>query len=129
MKALAEKLAIEQQIQADIDRLRAEALHAETDLNKAKQSHCVSVDQMRFISQFKKRLRVVLAKRGNDLEAAQKEVAVKQQALIEASRAKKTLEILKEKEEKRYLEKIATLERKNLDEIAGNQFVHQQRNL
>ncbi|MBT7892273.1 MAG: hypothetical protein HN580_24875 [Deltaproteobacteria bacterium] len=63
-----------------------------------------------------------------ELEAAKKEVFEKQQALIEASKLKKTLEILKEKNEKRYLEKISTLQRKNMDEIAGNQFVQNLRN-
>jgi flagellar export protein FliJ len=127
MKALAEKLAIERQILQRIEGIHSDTLKAETELNDALQSRHVSIDQMRFLSDFKNRMREALIVCHRELMAAQEAVARKQQALIEASRAKRTLEILREKEEKRYLEKFAMLERKHLDEIAGNQFVHQHR--
>ncbi len=129
MKELAEKLAAERSIQNRIVQIKENTRKAELDLNTNKQERHFTIDQMKFFSRFKGRMTVVLADCFGQLETAKKEVSEQQQNLIEASRAKKTLEILKEKEQKKYLAKISTLERKNLDEIAGNMFVHKQRTL
>jgi flagellar export protein FliJ len=128
MKDLAEKLAIEHGIQNQINKIHEDTQHAEAGMNQAKQSQTFTIRQLKSLSGFKGRMKYTLALRMKELEAAKKEVAEKQQALIEASKLKRTLEILKEKEEKKYLEKIATIQRKNMDEIAGNQFVQKLRN-
>lgn len=127
MKDLAQKLAIEQDIINQIKKIHQDTRTAETGMNRAKESRTFNVRQLKSLSGFKGRMKHVLSLRMKDLEAAQKEVHEKQQALIEASKLKKTLEILRDKEEKRYLEKIATIQRKSMDEIAGNQFVQKQR--
>jgi len=128
MKALAEKLAVEQGIQSQIEQILQNTKESESNLNHAKESRIFSVDQMLFLSRFKNKMKVDLSKCHEELEGAKKEVWDKQQDLIEASKKKKTLEILKEKEEKRYLENIANIERRSMDEIAGNQFVQKTRN-
>lgn len=129
MKALAEKLAVEQGIQVQIEQILQNTEESELNLNQAKGSKIFSIDQMKFLSRFKGKMKVDLAACHNQLEIAKKEVGEKQQDLIEASKTKKTLEILKEKEEKRYLENISNIERRSMDEIAGNQFVQKTRNL
>lgn len=128
MKDLAEKLAVEQNIINQINKIHSDTTIAEATMNRAKEARSFTIRELKSLSGFKGRMKHDLALRSQELEAAKKEVAEKQQALIEASKLKRTLEILREKEEKRYLEKISTIERKNMDEIAGNQFVQKQRN-
>lgn len=120
MKELAEKLTIEREIQQRIEDVNVSLLQADDNLNAMKQSGGVMIEQMKFLSHFKARMKVVQAKNHVQLTSIKAEVSKKQQALIEASRAKKTLEILRDKEEKRFLEKITSIERKSMDEIAGN---------
>jgi flagellar export protein FliJ len=83
---------------------------------------------MVFLGKFKARMRVVLAEQHRRLDIARKETREKQQSLVEASRAKKTLQILKDNEIKKQLEKITRIERKNMDEIAGNLFIQKSKN-
>jgi flagellar export protein FliJ len=128
MKDLAEKLAVEHGIQNQINKIHEDTQNAESGMNQAKQAQTFTIRQLKSLSGFKGRMKYTLALRTQELEAAKKEVAEKQQALIEASKLKRTLEILKEKEEKKYLEKISTMQRKNMDEIAGNQFALKRRN-
>lgn len=128
MKDLAEKLAVEQNIINQINTIHEDNQVADDGINQAKQARSFTIRELKSLSGFKIRMKHLLAVRNQELEKAKKEVHEKQQALIEASKLKKTLEILREKEEKRYLEKIATIQRKNMDEIAGNQFVQKQRN-
>ena len=128
MKDLAEKLAVERTIVNKIDQIKSNTKKAENELDTAKESRYMTINQMIFLTGFKNRMKVVLAESYEQLQAAQKEVEEKQLALIEASKARKTIEILKEKEEKRYLEKIARIQKKNMDEIAGNLFIQKRRN-
>ena len=127
MKDLAEKLAVEQTIVTNIERIKANTKNAENELDTAKESRFMNIKQMIFLTDFKNRMKVVLIQTHQQLQAARKEVEEKQLALIEASKARKTIEILKEKEEKRYLEKISRIEKKNMDEIAGNLFIQKRR--
>ena len=128
MKDLAEKLAVEQTIVTNIERIKANTKNAENELDTAKESRFMNINQMIFLTDFKNRMKVVLIQTHQQLQAARKEVEEKQLALIEASKARKTIEILKEKEEKRYLEKISRIQKKNMDEIAGNLFIQKRRN-
>ncbi len=127
MKDLAEKLAIEQYIIDQIDQINDNTRQADLNLNVTKQSGVFTIEQMKYLSNFKQRMKVVLADCFESLEKAKAGVVKSQQALIEASRSKKTLEILKEKEQKRFMEKITKTERRNMDEIAGNLFVQKKR--
>lgn len=127
MKELAEKIAQQRNIDDQIFQVGENTKFAEQNLNSSKQSRFFTIDQMRFLTHFKSRMRVVLAGHYQQLETAKKEVEKKQHALIEASRKKRTLEILEEKEKKRYLEKITRMEKKNMDEIAGSLFLLKKR--
>ena len=127
MKDLAEKLAVERSILKKIAEINANTSKAENELDTAKASRYMDINQMIFLSGFKNRMKVVLAENYEQLKNARTEVKEKQFALVEASKARKTIEILKEKEEKRYLEKITRIEKKNMDEIAGNLFIQKRR--
>ena len=128
MKDLAEKLAVEQTIVNRIEQITLSTQKAENELDSAKESRFMDINQMIFLTDFKSRMKVVLAKTNEDLQSAKKEVEEKQLALISASKARKTIEILRDKEEKRYLEKITRIDKKNMDEIAGNLFIQKSRN-
>ena len=123
MKEMAEVLAIEKSIMDNINRIHEETEKADFNLDELKKSGTFNIEQMRFLFSYKKRMKVVLTDCHVKLGNARIKVAEKQKELIEASRARKTLEILKEKEEKRFKAKISRLERKSMDEIAGNIFI------
>ena len=127
MKELAEALAIEQMFIKEIDQIFQNTAQADQNLNRMKMSNTFSIEQMKSLSHFKSRMKVVLARCQQDLQGAQHKVAEQQKILIEASKARKTLEILREKESRKYQEKITRLERKSMDEIAGNLFIRHQR--
>lgn len=128
MKNLAEALAHEQRVQGEIQTIHDNTDRADLELNDMKRSNVTSINQMKFLSRFKARMKVVLAEKHKMLLDAQNVVDEKQKELIEASKARKTLEILKEKELKRFMEKITRIENKNMDEIAGNLFIRNNRN-
>ena len=122
LKELAEKIAIEQSIKGKITEIEEQTAFAEHKMNVQKSDRLCTVTQLQCLTRFKKRKKFELADTLQQLKLAQKSVAEKQAGLIQASRARKTLEILRDKEERRFLEKCARYERKELDEIAGNQF-------
>ena len=123
MKDFADKLAIEQRIQDQIDGIQKRMAEVEQNMNSSKVRGDVRVDQFRFLTSFKDKAKLDLAEKNQQLRLAKAETKIKQEILIEASRARKMLEILKEKEMKRLREKIARRELKFMDEIAGNHFV------
>jgi flagellar protein FliJ len=123
MKEMAEALATERSINDEIIRIREESKKADEDLDVMKRSDFFNIEQMRILSRFKARMKVVTTEKRQELSEAEKITAGKQKELIEASKARKTLEILKEKEVKRFREKISRMERRSMDEIAGNMFI------
>ena len=122
-KELAEKLAREQQVKDAIQTIHQNVQSADQGLNQSKLGKNFTIHQMKMLSNFKNRMDVKLQQHSKELDEAQKEVAKKQQKLIEASRDRKTLDILKEKEFKKKLEKQTMLDRKNMDEVALNIFM------
>lgn len=122
-KELAEKLAIEQQVKDAIQTIHQNVQSADQGLNESKMGKSFTIHQMKMLSNFKNRMDVKLEQHSKELDTAQKEVSEKQQKLIEAARDRKTLEILKEKEFKKKLEKQNALDRKNMDEVALNIFM------
>ncbi|MDH5560120.1 MAG: flagellar export protein FliJ [Deltaproteobacteria bacterium] len=123
MKELAEKLSIEHNILNRISQIKDHVWKAEDKSNESKMSKSFTIDQLRHLSYYKDKMKVELGFCGQELIKAKKEVEEKQQALIQASKARKTIEILRDKEFKRYLAKISHDERVAMDEIAGNLFV------
>jgi len=64
------------------------------------------------------RMRNLIAQKESELQSARQEVARKKRELSQASRERKLLEKLKEKQDSRYLQYLEDKEKKELDEIA-----------
>lgn len=126
-KELAEKLAQEQQVKHMIQSIHQNINSADASVNQSKVGKNFTIHQMKLLSNFKNRMGLKLEQCSKELEFAQKEVAEKQVSLIEASKGRKTLEILKEKEFQKQLEKEKMLEQKNMDEVALNIFMRNQK--
>ena len=122
MKELAEKVAVEQGIRDDIAAIEKRVETAERNVNSKKSARLFHVSELRHLNSFKSKKKLELAELFQQLKSIRKEVAERQNVLIRASRARKTLEILRNREERKFLEENARYERKNMDEIAGNQF-------
>ncbi|OGG95359.1 MAG: hypothetical protein A2527_07510 [Candidatus Lambdaproteobacteria bacterium RIFOXYD2_FULL_50_16] len=127
MKEMAERLAVQQGIEAGIAKIDQALIDADQKMNLAKRSGLLDLGSLRQIEGFKYRSKV---ERGR-LEAKHKEAVrateVKRLELIEAARRRRTLEILRDREEGRYTEHLARIERAFVDETATNQFVQRQR--
>lgn len=123
MKELAEAIAVEQGILNEIETIHQNVRQADSNLDAMKRSEFFDLEQMRFLSRFKSRMKIVMANCQSRLAVSRIKVAEKQMELINAAKARKTLEILKEKELKRFVEKITRIERKSMDEFAGNMFI------
>jgi flagellar export protein FliJ len=94
--------------------------------NQARRSS-VTVFPLEMFNNFQRRLKgeiELLAERKR--EEAQ-ELEAKRNALVEAKRAQRTLEILKEKEQRRYDQEMNRRERLAMDEVARNYFFLQTR--
>jgi flagellar export protein FliJ len=64
-------------------------------------------------------LAAAMAERQRQAAAAERELAARREALIEAMQKRKTLEKLREKDQRVYAMKAAERERKFIDEVAG----------
>ncbi len=123
MKELAEKIAVEQSIKDEITKVQDQTGNAEHNVNSKKKEGRFTIAQLSNLTNFKEKKKLELADYSQQLELAKRKVKEKQDMLIQASKLRKTLEILRDKEKQRFLEKNAQFERKNMDEIAGNQFI------
>jgi len=123
MKELADKVAVERKIQNNINEMESKVTDSDQQLNQAKQSGKFTINQMKFASTFKEKMKKDLTLSNQELTTAKEKVAEKQQLLLAASKAKKTMEILKEREKKRYWEKLAKQEQHFMDEVASSLFI------
>jgi flagellar export protein FliJ len=64
-------------------------------------------------------LAAAMAERQRQAAAAERELAARREALIEAMQKRKTLEKLRDKDQRVYAMKAAERERKFIDEVAG----------
>jgi len=128
MKELAETLSVEQEIQGRINYIHESLKKSETSLDRQKEEGKLDLDQMKYLFAFKSRMDIALTQLDNSMTEANAETSKRRDSLVEASRAKKTLEIIKDKEKKRTLVKIARIERMEMDEIAGNLFNNRREN-
>ena len=118
-KALAEQVQVEQQLH-DRKRLMVDALqNHQKELDQAKEQG-VTLDQLIMGDHFQQRIQQQMQITDDQLREQQQVVALKRHELTQATQKKRVLEILKEKEKKRFLEKQERLERLEADEIAQN---------
>lgn len=122
MKELAETLREEQKFRDRIGNIQQNLIESERRLDQQKSEGKFNIDLLKYHFSFKTRMDLVLTDLDKSLVEAQVETSKKRNLLVEASRTKKTMEILKEKEKKRVLAKIVRMEQIEMDEIAGNFF-------
>ena len=125
MKELSEKIAVQQSIQTEINGINSNLTTQDGQQDESKRAGRIDIMQMRMLQNFKQKSKLDLGKLGSKMEVAGQEVEEKRQNLVDASRLRKTLEILREKEQKKYNKWIAGLEQEMLDEVGGNIYFKQ----
>lgn len=127
MKEMAQRLAVQQGIERAMAQIETEMTEAKGQLSQAKAMGQINLGDFKYLDQFQVKKRQELGR----LEAQRKEAAQATEkarlALVEAAKKRKTLEILRDKEQDRYEKRLARLERQFLDETATNLFTMQQR--
>ncbi len=118
-KEFAEQLKIAQDLKSQIEAYGVEFEQSKQNVNQLKNQR-FTVAHLQFHDQFRKRLKQQTAVLEQQLQEQNEVVEVKQQNLIKATQDRRALEILKEKELKRFRKKQEKLERIEMDEIARN---------
>ena len=122
-KALAEQVQLEQQYR-DRKQLMQDALNNyNNELDEAK-AHDVTINQLLMGGQFQQRIEQQLELTQDQLNEQLKVVELKRHELTQATQKKRVLEILKEKEIKKFRDETERLERLEVDEIAQNYLRH-----
>lgn len=127
MKELAEKLSVQRTIQSKIDGIQTNISSQEGLQDSSKKAGRIDIMQLRMLQNFKDKSKIDLGHLGQEFTQAQNDVEDKRLKLVDASRLRKTLEILREKEVTKHNKKMADIEREMLDEVAGNMFVRKTR--
>ena len=122
-KALAEQVQLEQQYR-DRKQLMHDALNNyNNELDEAK-AHDVTINQLLMGGQFQQRIEQQLELTQDQLNEQLEVVELKRHELTQATQKKRVLEILKEKEIKKFRDETERLERLEVDEIAQNYLRH-----
>ena len=118
-KALADEVQAEQQYKENLE-LMSSALDVHTkDLDDAKENG-LTISQLVLGGHFQQRIEQQKELIGYQLKEQQEVVDLKRHELTLATQKKRVLEILKDKENKKYIDEMERLERLEADEIAQN---------
>ena len=118
-KALADEVQAEQQYKENLE-LMSSALDVHNkDLDDAKENG-LTISQLILGGHFQQRIEQQMELIGYQLKEQQEVVDLKRHELTLATQKKRVLEILKDKENKKYIDEMERLERLEADEIAQN---------
>ena len=118
-KALADEVQSEQQYKEKL-KLMSSALDVHNkDLDDAKENG-LTISQLILGGHFQQRIEQQMELIGYQLKEQQEVVDLKRHELTLATQKKRVLEILKDKENKKYIDEMERLERLEADEIAQN---------
>ena len=118
-KALADEVQAEQQYKEKLD-LMSSALNVHNkDLKDAKENG-LTISRLILGGHFQKRIEQQIELIEYQLKDQQEVVDLKRHELTQATQKKRVLEILKDKENKKYTDEMERLERLEADEIAQN---------
>ena len=118
-KALADEVQAEQQYKEKLE-LMSSALDVHNkDLDDAKENG-LTISQLILGGHFQQRIEQQMELIGYQLKEQQEVVDLKRHELTLATQKKRVLEILKDKENKKYIDEMERLERLEADEIAQN---------
>ena len=118
-KALAEQVQVEQQYRDRKQLMEKTLNHHHKDLDEAK-TQGVTINQLLMGDRFQERIERQLELTQDQLNEQLEIVELKRHELTVATQKKRVLEILKEKEIKKFRDETERLERLEADEIAQN---------
>ena len=118
-KALADEVQAEQQYKEKLELMSSSLDVHNKDLDDAKENG-LTVSQLILGGHFQQRIEQQMELIGYQLKEQQEVVDLKRHELTLATQKKRVLEILKDKENKKYIDEMERLERLEADEIAQN---------
>lgn len=124
-KEYAETLARRQALLAQTNEHERGLARAARQLDLANQSH-PTVFAMQQYSAYRERMKGEMALLEEQLREQAQELEARRNALVEARREQRTLELLRDKELKRYEQAENRRERSTMDEVASNYHVFRQ---
>ena len=118
-KALADEVQFEQQYKEKLELLSSNLEINNKDLDDAKHNG-ITISQLILSGHFQQRIEQQMELIEYQLKEQQEIVDLKRHELTIATQKKRVLEILKDKENKKYINEMERLERLEADEIAQN---------
>ena len=118
-KALADEIQAEQQYKEKLELMSSAIDVHNKDLDDAKENE-LTISQLILGGHFQQRIEQQMELIGYQLKEQQEVVDLKRHELTLATQKKRVLEILKDKENKKYIDEMERLERLEADEIAQN---------
>ena len=118
-KALADEVQAEQQFQDKLELMSSALDVHNNDLDDAKENG-LTISQLILGGNFQQRIEQQMELIEYQLKEQQEVVDLKRHELTLATQKKRVLEILKDKENKKYIDEMERLERLEADEIAQN---------
>jgi len=118
-KALADEVQAEQQYKEKLELMSSAIDVHNKDLDDAKENG-LTISQLILGGHFQQRIEQQMELIGYQLKEQQEVVDLKRHELTLATQKKRVLEILKDKENKKYIDEMERLERLEADEIAQN---------
>ena len=118
-KALADEVKAEQQFQDKLELMSSTLEVYNKDLDNAK-ANGVTISQLILGGHFQQRIEQQMELIEYQMKEQQEVVDLKRHELTMATQKKRVLEILKDKENKKYIDEMERLERLEADEIAQN---------
>ena len=118
-KALADEVQAEQQYKEKLELMNSTIDVHNKDLDDAKENG-LTISQLILGGHFQQRIEQQMELIGYQLKEQQEVVDLKRHELTLATQKKRVLEILKDKENKKYIDEMERLERLEADEIAQN---------
>jgi flagellar export protein FliJ len=125
-KEFAEVLARHQVLEAEIDRHEADLARASRYVDDLKR-HSPSVVPLELFGNFQRRIKGDMERIQEQMREQAQELEARRHALVEAKRAQRSLEILRDKARVRYENALSRRERATMDEVASNYFLLRQR--
>ena len=122
-KALADELQAEQQYKEKLELMSSALGMHNKDLDDAKEKG-LTISQLILGGNFQQRIEQQMELVEYQLKEQQEVVDLKRHELTLATQKKRVLEILKDKENKKYIDEMERLERLEADEIAQNYRIH-----
>ena len=118
-KALADEVQAKQQYKEKLELMSSAIDVHNKDLDDAKENG-LTISQLILGGHFQQRIEQQMELIGYQLKEQQEVVDLKRHELTLATQKKRVLEILKDKENKKYIDEMERLERLEADEIAQN---------